>query len=110
MRTLDASEISSVAGGGLWEEIKKVWHDAVHWVKSTTDTVNRDIGDLVTQGQPGTNPACNALGNTLGSLSHVADAANGSTELAQTGNLCNNAVKSVQHSLGQQPASGRSVR
>jgi hypothetical protein len=114
MRTLNAIEMQQVSGGahGHWKNTGagRAWNKFVDWVNSVTSTVNEDIGDLITLGQPGTNPACNALGNTLGLVGQVAGTENGGAAMGQAGSACNNAVNSVQHSLAQHPAPGTSVR
>lgn len=114
MRMLNGFEMEQVSGGahGHWKSVGvgREWGKFVDWVNGMTNTVNSDIRDLVTLGQPGSNPACNALGNTLGPLGHIAGAANGGQELDNIGKLCNGSVNSVQHSLGEQPASGTSAR
>jgi hypothetical protein len=110
MYELSSMETQSVCGAGLLNTIKTVWHDVVQWANTKTNEVNGDIGDLITQGQPGSNPACNALGNSLGLVGQVAGTANGGTSMGNAGDICNNAANSVQHNLAQQPASGMSAQ
>lgn len=106
MKTLTTNEVQFVSGAGLGSWIDGVWHDIVQWANSTTNTVNSAIGDLVTQGQPGSNPACNALGNSLSLVGTAGDASDDGGELGAAGTICNNAAKTVQQSSGQNPASG----